>query len=78
MEIAYYLVDVFTSQKYGGNQLAVFVDYENRVSDTEMLQIAKELNFPEITFIKKNRDNKVFDIRIFTPEYEVPLPDIRH
>ncbi len=73
MEIAYYLVDVFTSQKYGGNQLAVFVDYENRVSDTEMLQIAKELNFPEITFIKKNRDNKVFDIRIFTPEYEVPF-----
>jgi len=72
-ELEYYLVDVFTSVKYGGNQLAIFIDYENWVSDENMLNIAKELNFPEITLIKKNHDNEKFDVRIFTPEYEVPF-----
>lgn len=72
-EIDYYLVDVFSSQKYGGNQLAVFVDFENKVSTENMLKIARELNFPEITFIKENHKNEEFDVRIFTPEYEVPF-----
>jgi trans-2,3-dihydro-3-hydroxyanthranilate isomerase len=71
--IQYYLVDVFTDTKYGGNQLAVFVDYENVVSDAEMLAIARELNLAEITFIKKNFNDEKFEVRIFTPEYEVPF-----
>ncbi len=71
--IQYYLVDVFTDTKYGGNQLAVFVDYENTVSDSEMLAIARELNFSEITFVKTNTNDEKFDVRIFTPEYEVPF-----
>mgnify|MGYP006073888135 CR=1 FL=1 len=72
-EIDYYLVGVFTSLKYGGNQLAVFVDFENKVSTENMLKIARELNFPEITFIKESHNNEQFDVRIFTPEYEVPF-----
>ena len=71
--IQYYLVDVFTDTKYGGNQLAVFVDYDNKVSDTEMLAIARELNLAEITFIKSNENDERFSVRIFTPEYEVPF-----
>lgn len=71
--IQYYLVDVFTDTKYGGNQLAVFVDYKNTVSDEEMLAIAKELGFSEITFIKSNLNDEKFEVRIFTPEYEVPF-----
>ena len=73
IEKAYYLVTVFNSQKHGGNQLAVFVDLEDKVSTKNMLSIAKDLNFPEITFVKKNDDNKQFEVRIFTPEYEVPF-----
>lgn len=69
----YYIVDVFTKEKYGGNQLAVFVDYENLLSDEDMLQITRELKFPEVTFVKKNYDNQSFGVRIFTPEYEVPF-----
>ena len=72
-EIDYYLVDVFTSLKYGGNQLAVFVDFKNEISTENMLNIARELNFPEITFIKENQYDKIFNVRIFTPEYEVPF-----
>lgn len=72
-EIEYYLVDVFTSSKYGGNQLAVFVDFKNEVSTENMLNIARELSFPEITFIKENQNDEIFNVRIFTPEYEVPF-----
>ncbi len=72
-EIEYYLVDVFTSLKYGGNQLAVFVDFKNEVSTENMFNIARELNFPEITFIKENHNDEIFNVRIFTPEYEVPF-----
>ncbi len=73
IEIQYYIVDVFTSLKYGGNQLAVFIDFENQVSTENMLNIARELNFSEITFIKENHNDETFDVRIFTPEYEVPF-----
>lgn len=72
-ELTYYLLDVFTSKKYGGNQLAVFIDFENSASTEQMLAIAKELNFPEITFIKSNTNNQEFEVRIFTPEYEIPF-----
>lgn len=72
-ELTYYLLDVFTSKKYGGNQLAVFIDFENSASTEQMLAIAKELNFPEITFIKSNTNNQEFEVRVFTPEYEIPF-----
>lgn len=71
--IDFYIVDVFTTEKYGGNQLGVFVDYDDLLSAVEMLQITKELNFAEVTFIKQNFDNSEFAVRIFTPEYEVPF-----
>ena len=72
-EIEYFLVDVFTSKQFGGNQLAVFIDFEDLISDENMLKMARELNLAEITFIKKNDNNQNFDVRIFTPEYEVPF-----
>lgn len=72
-QLPYYLVDVFTNTPYKGNQLAVFVDYEHQASDQEMLQIAKELRLAEVTFIKNNRDNQHFEVRIFTQEQEVPF-----
>ena len=72
-QIPYHLVDVFTATKYGGNQLSVFIDYEDLASEEEMLQIARELGFAEVTFIKKNYNNQKFEVRIFTPEYEVPF-----
>lgn len=46
----FFITDVFTSQRYGGNQLATLVDCES-LSDSEMQQIAKEINFSETTFI---------------------------
>jgi trans-2,3-dihydro-3-hydroxyanthranilate isomerase len=71
--IPFYIVDVFANQKYGGNQLAVFVDFENMLSDATMQTMAKEINFAETTFIKTNENDSRFAVRIFTPEHEVPF-----
>ena len=72
-KIKFYIVDVFANQKYGGNQLAVFVDLKNQLSDVLMQQMATEINFAETTFIKANLGNHRYDVRIFTPEHEVPF-----
>ena len=69
----FFLTDVFTRHKYGGNQLATFVDCEG-LSAAEMQRIAREINFSETTFIvsRTPRDGG-FDVRIFTPTAEVPF-----
>ena len=71
--IPFYIIDVFANQKYGGNQLAVFIDFENILSQEMMQTMAKEINFAETTFIKSNENDTRFDVRIFTPEHEIPF-----
>lgn len=69
MTIPFYIVDVFAEEKYKGNQLAVFLDAES-LTDAQMLQIARETNFAESTFIIAIKD-RVASIRIFTPQHEM-------
>ncbi|GAB2584432.1 PhzF family phenazine biosynthesis protein [Spirosoma areae] len=71
--IIYYIVDVFASSKYEGNQLAVFLDLTDKLSENQMQQMAQEINFAETTFIKSIINNQRFVVRIFTPEHEVPF-----
>jgi trans-2,3-dihydro-3-hydroxyanthranilate isomerase len=69
----FYILDVFAEQKYAGNQLAVFRHVDG-ISATEMQQIAKEMHFSETTFILSEEEkNGGYDVRIFTPESEVPF-----
>jgi trans-2,3-dihydro-3-hydroxyanthranilate isomerase len=70
----FHIVDVFAEKKYAGNQLAVIQNAANLSSD-EMQQIAREINFSETTFIlsEKPSENGGFDVRIFTPNEEVPF-----
>ncbi|MED1471437.1 PhzF family phenazine biosynthesis protein [Bacillus salipaludis] len=71
--INYSIVDVFSQGKYTGNQLAVFKNAGN-LSGEEMQQIAKEVNYSETTFILSNvKNNGGYDVRIFTPNEEVPF-----
>jgi len=73
MKIKYSIVDVFSQGKYTGNPLAVFKNTGN-LSDKEMQQIAKEINFSETTFILSDVKNAGgFDVRIFTPNEEIPF-----
>ncbi|MBI3775168.1 MAG: PhzF family phenazine biosynthesis protein [Gammaproteobacteria bacterium] len=67
----FFITDVFTTRKYGGNPLATFIDCES-LSAQEMQQIAKEINFSETTFITARQPrNGGYDVRIFTPKSEV-------
>ena len=69
--LKFYIVDVFAEKKYTGNQLAVFKN-AGVLSDTEMQKIAREMNYSETTFILSEKQES-FDVRIFTPEREVPF-----
>jgi trans-2,3-dihydro-3-hydroxyanthranilate isomerase len=65
------LVDVFAEEKYTGNQLAVF-RHVTKLSDNQMQQIAKEMNYSETTFILSDKEQDgEYDVRIFTPETEL-------
>lgn len=67
----FFITDVFTNRKYGGNPLATFIDCES-LSDREMQQIAKEINFSETTFITSRQPKDGgYAVRIFTPNAEV-------
>jgi len=69
----YVLVDVFTKQAFGGNQLAVFTDARG-LSDQQMQSVAKELNLSEVTFVLPPQDPaNDFRVRIFTPAVELPM-----
>jgi len=69
----FYIVDVFAEKKYAGNQLAVFKNAKT-LSDRQMQQFAKEMNYSETTFIlSEEKRNGGYDVRIFTPENELPF-----
>lgn len=72
-QIPFAIVDVFTSEPYGGNQLAVFLDLHDACIPPVMQQIARELNFAEVAFVKRQITETAYQVRIFTPEYEVPF-----
>ncbi len=69
----FYILDVFAEEKYAGNPLAVVRDADV-LSDKEMQQIAREMNYSETTFILSSEiQNGGYDVRIFTPKEEVPF-----
>jgi len=69
----FYILDVFAEEKYAGNQLAVVRDAA-ALSDSQMLRIAREMNYSETTFIlSEEQRNGGYDVRIFTPGVEVPF-----
>jgi trans-2,3-dihydro-3-hydroxyanthranilate isomerase len=71
--LPFFIVDVFAEKKFAGNQLGVFPRAEG-VSDAQMQQLAKEMNYSETTFIlsPEPRDGG-YEVRIFTPDKEVPF-----
>jgi trans-2,3-dihydro-3-hydroxyanthranilate isomerase len=65
--------DVFTKQRFGGNQLAVFPDARG-LDPALMQKIAREFNFSETTFVLPPSDPKhTRRVRIFTPGAELPF-----
>jgi len=72
MKLKYYICDVFTDKRFGGNQLAVLPDARG-LNDIQMQQIAREFNFSESTFVFPADEGHTRRVRIFTPAREVPF-----
>jgi trans-2,3-dihydro-3-hydroxyanthranilate isomerase len=73
MNYEFYQVDVFTNKVFGGNPLAVFPKADG-MDEFLMQKIAREMNLSETTFVFPpiSKDHE-FDIRIYTPEKEIPF-----
>ncbi len=72
-KMTFYIVDVFAVEKYTGNQLAIFTD-ASTLSEEQMQQLAKEMNYSETTFITStDLQDGGYDVRIFTPNKELPF-----
>ena len=72
-QYTYHWLDVFTSEPFGGNPLAVFPEAEG-LTDAEMQNIARELNLSETTFVFPSTQAPAqYRVRIFTPINELPL-----
>ena len=72
MGYRYFICDVFTEARFGGNQLAVLPEAAG-LSDRQMQQIAREFNFSESTFVLPPEAGQTRRVRIFTPTMEVPF-----
>jgi trans-2,3-dihydro-3-hydroxyanthranilate isomerase len=72
MGYRYYICDVFTATRFGGNQLAVLPAAEG-LADRQMQQVAREFNFAETTFVFPSASKHTRRVRIFTPTAEVPF-----
>ncbi len=71
--IKFYQADVFTSQPFGGNPVAVIPDAQG-LNDDQLQQIAREMNLSETVFVFPPMDKAaVARLRIFTPTQEIPF-----
>src|SRR3954447_23868650 len=66
-------VDVFTSERFGGNPLAVVTDARG-LSGAEMQSLAAEFNYSETTFVlPPDVAGRTAKVRIFNRTYEMPF-----
>ena len=71
MKYKYYIVDVFTSTQFAGNQLAVLPEARG-ISPAGMQKIAREFNFSETAFVLPPANpGHTCRVRIFTPNKEL-------
>jgi PhzF family phenazine biosynthesis protein len=73
MRLQFQTVDVFTSDRFAGNPLAVVLNAEG-LSAEQMQAIAAEFNLAETTFVRPPQDpTHTAEVRIFTPRSEMPF-----
>jgi trans-2,3-dihydro-3-hydroxyanthranilate isomerase len=72
MKYQYYICDVFTETRFGGNQLAVLPKAEGLTKE-QMQQITREFNFSETAFVLPPKAGHTRQVRIFTPASEIPF-----
>lgn len=71
--VAFKQVDIFTSQAFKGNPVAVIMDASTLTSE-QMQAIANWTNLSETTFVLPATDSQAdYQVRIFTPQNELPF-----
>ncbi len=70
-KLDYYVLDVFTDQRYKGNQLSV-VYIESELTMEQYHDISREFGYSETSFVHYSTEQNVFKVRSFTPaKFEV-------
>src|SRR3984957_16709137 len=70
-KLAYYVLDVFTDQRYKGNQLSV-VHLDNELTIQQYHDISREFGYSETSFIYHSKQQNALKVRSFTPaQFEV-------
>src|SRR4029078_9661229 len=74
MKLTCRILNVFTDgdNPFSGNPLCVFEDASG-LSDKSMQDLARQLNLSETTFITSRDADVTANVRIFTPNYEIPF-----
>lgn len=73
MDVSFVTLDVFTTQTFGGNPLAVVPDARGLTTE-QMQAITAEFNYSESTFVLPAEDpGDTAEVRIFTPGQEIPF-----
>ena len=74
MLLHYRILNVFTDgdNPFSGNPLCVFEDASG-LSDQAMQDLARQVNLSETTFITPGGPDVSANVRIFTPNYEMPF-----
>jgi len=67
-----YIVDSFTGKNFKGNPAGVCL-LKEKLTDIQMLSIAKELGLLETAFVSKIENQDTYAIRYFSPKMEIPL-----
>ncbi|HTJ50600.1 MAG TPA: PhzF family phenazine biosynthesis protein [Cyclobacteriaceae bacterium] len=70
-KLNYYVLDVFTNQKYKGNQLSV-VYCDDELALSQYHDISREFGYSETSFVNYSTKENALKVRSFTPaEFEV-------
>ena len=73
MRLKFHTLDVFTTQRFGGNPLEVVLAADG-LDDARMQAIAREFNLSETVFVMKPQNPAhSARVRIFTPAAEIPF-----
>jgi trans-2,3-dihydro-3-hydroxyanthranilate isomerase len=72
-EYEFYQMDVFTSEPYRGNPVAI-IPAADALTLVEMRQITREMSLPETCYLMVPESHRsLFRMRSFTPELELPF-----
>ncbi|MFT4045133.1 MAG: PhzF family phenazine biosynthesis protein [Solimonas sp.] len=73
MTLRFHTLDVFTTQPFGGNPLAVLFGGDS-LQAAQMQRIAREFNLSETVFVLPPTNREALHrVRIFTPQRELPF-----